>query len=113
MMKFVRSFHGISNKLELQFAKYLSDNGKKIWIRQVLVPGYTDNTNDLLKLKEFLSTLKTVEKVDVLGYHDLGKYKWKNLGLEYPLEKVRTATPEDVEKAKKILNNVCFYNVGK
>lgn len=94
---------GHSNKLELEFAKYLSDNNKKIWIRQVLVPGYTDKEEDLKKLKEFLSELKTVEKIDILPYHNLGKYKWENLGLDYPLENTRTATQDDVAKAKKIL----------
>ena len=74
-----------------------------MWIRQVLVPGYTDKEEDLLKLKEFLSTLKTVDKIEILPYHDMGKFKWKELGFEYPLEGVRTATNEDVEKAKKIL----------
>ena len=94
---------GVSNKLELNFAMFLSDNNKKIWIRQVLVPGYTDKEEDLLKLKEFLATLKTVEKVDILPYHDLGKFKWTNLGEVYPLENVRTATNEDVARAKIIL----------
>lgn len=94
---------GHSNKLELTFAKYLSDNNKKIWIRQVIVPGYTDKEDDLKKLKKFLSELKTVEKIDILPYHNLGKYKWENLGLDYPLENTRTATSDDVEKAKKIL----------
>lgn len=94
---------GVSNKLELEFAKYLSDIGKPIWVRQVLVPGYTDKEQDLCRLKDFLSTLKTVEKIDILPYHNLGEYKWKNLNLEYPLEGVRTATPDDVIRAKKIL----------
>lgn len=94
---------GFSNKKELEFAKYLSDNGKKMWIRQVLVPGYTDDEKDLLKLKEFLATLKTVEKVQILKYHSMGKYKWEKLGLKYELEGVRDATAEDEERAKKIL----------
>ena len=94
---------GVSNKKELEFAQYLSENGKHMWIRQVLVPGYNDKEEDLLKLKEFLSTLKTVDKIEILPYHDMGKFKWKNLGQAYPLEGVRTATNEDVEKAKKIL----------
>ena len=94
---------GVSNKLELEFAKYLSDNNKDIWIRQVLVPGYTDNTNDLYDLKQSLDTLKTVKRIDILPYHDLGKFKWENLNLKYPLEGVRTANNEDVAKAKKIL----------
>ena len=94
---------GVSNKKELEFARYLSDNNIKMWIRQVLVPGYTDDRQDLLKLKNFLSTLKTVEKIQILPYHNMGKYKWEKLGLEYPLEGVREASQEDVDRAKKIL----------
>ena len=75
-----------------------------MWIRQVLVPGYTDKEEDLLNLKQFLSELKTVRKVEILPYHDMGKYKWEQLGCKYELEGVRLATPEDVERAKKILN---------
>lgn len=94
---------GVSNKKELEFAKYLSNNNKPLWIRQVLVPGITDDEQDLLKLKEFIYTLKTVEKVEVLPYHDLGKFKWEQLGCEYPLKGNRTASNEDVRKAKDIL----------
>ncbi len=94
---------GKSNKKELEFAKYLSDNNIKMWIRQVLIPGYTDDEKDLIKLKEFIDTLHTVEKVQILPYHSMGKYKWEKLGLKYGLEGVREATTEEVEKAKKIL----------
>ena len=94
---------GKSNKLELEFAKYLSDNNIKMWIRQVLVPGYTDDKDDLLNLKNFISTLKTVQKVELLPYHNLGRYKWEKLGITYPLEGVSPASDEDVEKAKNIL----------
>ena len=92
---------GVSNKKELEFARYLSDNNIKIWIRQVLIPGYTDDEKDLLKLKEFLGTLKTLEKVQILKYHNLGKHKWEKMGLKYELEGVREATIEDEERAKK------------
>lgn len=94
---------GSSNKKELEFARYLSDNNIKMWIRQVLVPGYTDDEEDLKKLKEFLRTLKTVEKVQILKYHSMGKYKWEKMGLKYELDGVRDATIEDEERAKKIL----------
>lgn len=94
---------GVSNKRELEFARYLSEQGKDIWIRQVLVPGYTDREEDLKDLKEFLSELKTVKKVEILPYHDLGKFKWIELGCKYELEGVPTATSEDVERAKQIL----------
>ena len=94
---------GRSNKLELAFARYLSDNNIPIWIRQVLIPGYTDSEEDLLQLKGFISSLKSVEKVELLPYHDMGKYKWKKLGLKYELEDVRPANASDLKRAKEIL----------
>lgn len=94
---------GVSNKLELEFARYLSNINKDVWIRQVLIPGITDHEEDLLKLKEFISTLNNVKKVEILAYHDLGKFKWENLGCNYELEDVPNATTEDVSRAKKIL----------
>lgn len=93
---------GSSNSLELEFAKYINEKNKRIWIRQVLVPGITDKKEDLLKLKDFLKTIN-VEKFEFLPYHDLGKYKWEKLGLPYELEDVRVASNKDVERAKKIL----------
>ena len=94
---------GVSNKRELEFAQYLSENNIKIWIRQVLVPGYTDDEQDLLKLKKFIKSLKTVENIQILPYHNMGKYKWEKLGLKYELENVRQANQDDVDRAKKIL----------
>ncbi len=94
---------GFENTRELKFAKYLSDNNIPIWIRQVLVPGYTDDENDLLKLKDFIKSLKSVERVEILPYHNLGEYKWKELNLEYALKDVRQANIDDVNRAKKIL----------
>lgn len=94
---------GFSNKKELEFARYLSDNNIHMWIRQVLVPTLTDDEEDLKRLKEFISSLKTVDKVEILPYHSTGKYKWKELGLKYELENIREATNEDVKRAKEIL----------
>lgn len=94
---------GKSNKLELEFARYLSDNNINMWIRQVIIPGYTDSEQDLIKLKSFIHSLKTVQKIELLPYHDMGKFKWKNLGAKYDLEDVRPANLDDIEKAKKIL----------
>ena len=93
---------GSSNSLELEFAKYINEKNKRIWIRQVLVPGITDKKEDLLKLKDFLKTIN-VEKFEFLPYHDLGKYKWEKLGVPYELEDVRVANNKDVERAKKIM----------
>lgn len=94
---------GVSNKYELEFAKYLSEHGKEMWIRQVLIPGYTDKEEDLMKLKEFIATLKTVTKVEILPYHNLGKFKWEELNVQYEFENVKVPTNGDVKKAKEIL----------
>ena len=95
---------GRSNELELNFAKYVSDNNIPIWIRQVLIPGLTDSEEDLITLREFINSLKTVQKVEILPYHNAGKTKWESLGLDYALDDVRPATDEDVNRAKDILN---------
>lgn len=95
---------GKSNKDEIEFAKYLSEHGKPMWIRQVLVPTITDDEKDLKDLSLFIKSLKTVEKVEILKYHDLGRFKWENLKLKYPLEGYRTANQEDYLRAKRIMN---------
>lgn len=94
---------GRGNEKELEFAKYLSKNNIHMWIRQVLVPGYTDDEDDLIRLKNFITTIKTVDRIEILPYHEMGKYKWKELGIPYELENVRIANDEDVKKAKRVL----------
>lgn len=97
---------GMSNEKELAFARYLSDINKPVWIRQVIVPKVTDSKEDLLKLKEFINSLSNVQKVELLKYHNMGKYKWENLGYKYQLEDIPNATDEDVNKAKEILRHI-------
>lgn len=95
---------GHSNKLELEFARYISNCGKRLWIRQVLVPGITDKESDLVLLRDFLKTIN-VEKFEFIGYHDLGKYKWEKLGLKYELENTPIATKDDLDRAYSIINS--------
>lgn len=92
-----------SNKNVLAFAQRLSEMGKPVWIRHVLVPGITDIDEYLNRLAEFISTLKTVEKVEILPYHTMGAVKYKNLGISYPLDGVEPPAKERVENAKRIL----------
>jgi len=94
---------GHSNENALNFARYLSENGKDIWIRHVLVPDITDNDEYLYKLREFIGGLKTVKKVEVLPYHTMGVVKYEKLGIDYPLKGTRPPTKERIENAKKIL----------
>lgn len=97
---------GKSNKQELEFAKYLSENNKDIWIRQVIIPEITNNKEDLTILREFINSLKTVKNIELLKYHTLGKSKWEALNANYELEGIPSATDEDIKKAKEILFGV-------
>lgn len=94
---------GFSNKNNLEFAKHLNTINLPAWIRQVLVPGYTDDPFDLQKLKQFIDTLQNVEKVEILPYHNLGKYKWEEIEGKYELENVVPPSQEQIDIAKNIL----------
>ena len=94
---------GQGNAHTLAFAKFLSDNGTPIWIRQVLVPGITDGEESLARTRAFIDELKTVQKVEVLPYHTMGAVKYEKLGLEYPLQGVDAPSKEKVAYAKRIL----------
>lgn len=98
-----RKLTGQTNQNILEMAAYLSDHGKAMWIRHVLVPGITTDEDELHRLRSFLDTLKTVERVEVLPYHTLGVFKWKELGIPYQLEGVDPPTKEQIDRAKEIL----------
>ncbi|CAM4308781.1 pyruvate formate-lyase-activating protein [Saccharibacillus endophyticus] len=94
---------GVSNEQTLRTAKWLSDHGKKMWIRHVFVPGIHDDENNLRDLGKFIGTLNGVEKFEILPYHQMGIYKWKELGREYPLEGVDSPTDEQVQRAYRLI----------
>ena len=96
---------GRSNKKELEFIKYLDSIGKEIWIRQVIVPTITDKEEDLYKLRDFINSIDSISRVDLLPYHDLGKYKWIELNEVYPLENIRVANSSDIDRVKAILES--------
>ena len=98
-----KALTGVSNKNTLNYCKWLDSQGKKMWIRHVLVDGYTNNDNDLTELSNFISTLKNVEKVEVLPYHTMGEVKYQKLGLTYALKGVNPPSKESVLNAKRIL----------
>ena len=98
-----RELTGFSNQNILELAQYLSNQGKHMWIRHVLVPGITTDEDDLKKTKEFIDTLKTVDKVEVLPYHKLGIQEWERLGIPYKLEGIDPPTEEQQKLAKSIL----------
>ena len=94
---------GWENENILDCARYLSDIHKPVWIRHVLVPGINDDDESLRRLRSFIDTLSNVERVEVLPYHDLGVYKWEQLGISYKLTDVKPPTEESVLHARKIL----------
>lgn len=96
-----RNLTGRTSANILDMAKCLSEHGKKIWIRHVLVPQITDDDEYLQQLRAFIDTLKTVERVEVLPYHTLGVFKWKNLNIPYALEDIEPPTKERIENAKR------------
>ena len=98
-----RKLTGCDNANILDMARFLSDSGKAMWIRHVLVPGITDDEEQLTSLRKFIDTLKTVERVEILPYHTLGVFKWKELGIPYQLEGVEPPTEEQVKRAKKVM----------
>lgn len=100
-----------TNKNILEFAKYLSEQKKPMWVRHVVVPGITFNPEYLEKLGLFLASLHNVVALDVLPYHDMALPKYKNLGIAYPLEGVPPLTKEQALEAKKIILNA--YKLAK
>lgn len=92
---------GQKNDNILDMAKYLSDTGKSMWIRHVLVPERSDRDDYLWKLHDFIEKLDHVERVEVLPYHTLGVYKWKELGIPYGLEGIEPPTQERIQNANE------------
>ena len=101
--KLHREVTGADNSQILDFARYLSEKGVSTWIRRVIVPGLTDGEDDLKKTGEFISSLKNIERIEVLPYHDFGVEKWRNLGIKYPLEGVYPADDAGVQRARKFI----------
>ncbi len=103
---------GVGMDKALKLARHLESRNIPVWIRHVLVPGFTDDVDNLEKLGQFVATLKNVERFELLPYHSMGIHKWENLGIDYELKDVPDATKEDVKKASEIISKfgVKVYN---
>lgn len=106
-----RQLTGFGNDNVLKCAQFLSDIGKPVWIRHVLVPGVNSDEPSLRRLSKFIDTLKNVKKVEVLPYHTFGVAKWKALGLRYALEECQPPTDGQLETANAILVKA-HLNIG-
>lgn len=94
---------GVGIEKTLKLAKHLDERNIPVWIRHVLVPGVTDDVENLEKIGQFVSTLNNVDRLELLPYHTLGVHKWENMGIDYQLKDTPDATSEDIEKAKQII----------
>ena len=83
----------------LAFARRLAARRRPIWVRFVLVPGLTDDPENVASIARFAASLGNVERVDVLPFHQMGRFKWKALGLDYKLADIQPPTPKTVERA--------------
>ena len=98
---------GFSNQPTLDFARYLDNKKVPVWLRYVVVPGLTDDEVSLKRLGEFIKSLSNIKNLELLPFHKIGEYKWKELNLEYVLVDTPPAFDEDIERVKLILSN--FY----
>ena len=97
---------GMDVRPTLEFARRLAARRRPIWIRFVLVPGLTDDMEDLAKTAGFAAGLGNVERVEVLPFHQMGAYKWDRLGLEYTLRGVEAPTAEAAGRACEVFRRV-------
>lgn len=91
-----------SNETTLQFAKYLDDQAIPMWLRYVLVPGYTNQIEFLEKWGQYFKGFKNIKRVEILPFHIYGFYKFKELGIDNPLLDCPVPTKEEVQEALNI-----------
>lgn len=94
---------GHDNDNILAFAKYLDKKQIPLWVRHVIVPGLNDKEEYLVRLGEFLAELKSLKALDILPYHTMGRIKYEQLGLTYPLEGYESAGKEDAVRARNLI----------
>ncbi len=93
---------GRPNIQTLKTAMWLEANQRPIWLRYVLIPGYTDSEEDIRALGKHFQDYKMIERVEILPYHKLGVHKYETMGLDYKLKNVPQNTPEQLDRAKSI-----------
>ncbi len=96
---------GVSLDPTLKFLDYLRDNQINTWIRYVLVPGLTDNIESIKKLSNYLKEYSNISRIEILGFHKMGEFKWQELGLEYKLADTKEPSKELMQEVRKIFEN--------
>jgi pyruvate formate lyase activating enzyme len=101
-----RTLTGMEVAPTLAFARRLAGLGKPVWVRFVLVPGLTDDPDDVRQIAAFAAALGNVERVDILPFHQMGRFKWQALGLDYKLGEIQPPSPAAVEQARSAFRAV-------
>lgn len=99
---------GMGNEHILDFAKYLAEIKKPVWIRHVLVPGINDDEASLRKTGEFVASLGNVQRLEILPYHRMAMHKYEDLGIAYQIPDIPEPSKEAVAKAQQILNTEAY-----
>lgn len=97
-----RRVTGASIEPTLRLARRLEALGVPLWVRFVLVPGLTDEPDNIEGLAGFCASLSNLEQVEVLPFHKMGEYKWKERGMTYALDNTPAATAAETEAARAI-----------
>ncbi|PCK06915.1 MAG: pyruvate formate-lyase 1-activating enzyme [Alteromonadaceae bacterium] len=93
----------VDNERTLTFAKHLAEREQTTRIRYVVVPGFTDDLDDIRQMADFIAPMKNIERVELLPYHAMGEHKWQDLGFDYPLKDVPSPTAEKMQQIKSML----------
>lgn len=101
-----KALTGMTNENALKTLSFCEEIGKPVWIRHVLLPRYTLNDEKLCRIAQLLKDLSCVEKIELLPYHTMGKYKWAELGITSKIDEIEPPSKEDVERAKEIFRAV-------
>lgn len=100
--KTYKKITGADLKSTLEWAEYLEKINKPTWLRFVLVPGLSDNEEEIHALAKYAASKKNIERIDVLPFHKMGESKWERLGYEYTLKNTPSPSKEELEKSKNI-----------
>ncbi|MEN6348761.1 MAG: pyruvate formate-lyase-activating protein [Syntrophomonas sp.] len=102
-----RCLTGLGNKMNLKNLILINQHEIPIWVRYVVVPGWTDKTNDVREMARFIAKLEMVERVELLPYHALGKHKWDLLGYEYELQGIEPPISSELESLQAMIAEIC------
>ena len=93
-----RRITGVDNEPVIQFARRLAEQHRPMWIRFVLVPGWSDDMDEIGRIADFAAELGNVQRVDLLPFHQLGRFKWERLGLSYKLQNTEAPSREKIQE---------------